>query len=103
MITGAEIGRMETYLSGIIPYFDPFIFMSLILATFGIFTYYVLKKDTGLGYLFYSIFSIITCTSVYSIFQPMLEHAESFVIIMILFFLLMAVLGVLEFIKKVRY
>ena len=102
MITGAELGRIESYISEIMPYFDPFIFMALILVTFGIFTWYVVKKDTGIGYLSYSLFSIICCTSIYSIFGPMLEHAESFVITMILFFLIVAVLGVLEFVKKVR-
>ena len=102
MLTGTEMERMETYLSGALPYFDPFIFMFLILIAFGIFTYYAIKKNTGIGYLSYSLFSIITCTSVFSIFKPMLEHAESFVITMILFFFIMAVLGVLEFVKKVR-
>ena len=102
MITGAEIGRIESYISGILPYFDPFIFMVILLIAFGIFTYYAIQKDTGIGYLSYSLFSVICCTSIYSIFGPMLEHAESFVITMILFFLIMAVLGILEFVKKVR-
>ena len=102
MLTGTEMGRMESYLSGILPYFDPFIFTVIILLAFGIFTWYVVKKNTGIGYLSYSLFSIICCTGVYSIFSPMLEHAESFVITMILFFLIMAVLGILEFVKKVR-
>ena len=102
MLTGAEMGRMESYVSKTLPYFDPFIFTIIILIAVGIFTYYVVKKDTGIGYLFYSLFNIITCTSVYSIFSSMLEHAESFVITMILFFIIMAVLGVLEFVKKVR-
>ena len=102
MLTGAEMGRMESYLSGILPYFDPFIFIVIILIAFGIFTWYVVKKNTGIAYLSYSLFSIICCTNVYSIFSPMLEHAESFVITMILFFLIMAVLGILEFVKKVR-
>ena len=102
MLTGAEMGRMESYVSGLLPYFDPFIFTIIILLAFGIFTWYIVKKDTGIGYLSYSLFSVIAGTSIYSIFSPMREHAESFVITMMVFFLIVAVLGVLEFVKKVR-
>ena len=102
MLTGVEMQRMEGYISSILPHFDSFLCMLIILIAFGIFTYYVSKKDTGIVHLSYAIFSVICASSILSIFNSILESAEGFIITMILFFVIMAVLGVIGFIKKVR-
>ena len=103
MITGAQIVEIEKFISLAIPYFNPFIVCLLILISFGIFTYYTAKRDKGITYLAYGIFSLICCGNVLTSFSNFggLEQVQNSVITLSIFFLIMGILGIIEFTKKV--